>query len=206
MEKIDIIRSITERTGGDIYLGVVGAVRIGLSIIGFVLTIIPALRLLACFFLAFGLVIGNLTYYLGNTLFNTYRSKLILLVIILINIITAAMMSLIFFIFQNKLQTIIMTFFIIIVILFIILFVLMPKISEEYKEIMSKEKGNLLFEKLSKRENEIVEYLLNGYTSGQLSKKLYISLPTIKTHISNIYRKLEINSKQELFELVDKTT
>ena len=31
MEKIDVIRSITERTGGDIYLGVVGAVRTGKS-------------------------------------------------------------------------------------------------------------------------------------------------------------------------------
>lgn len=31
MEKIDIIRSISERTGGDIYLGVVGAVRTGKS-------------------------------------------------------------------------------------------------------------------------------------------------------------------------------
>ena len=31
MEKIDIIKSITERTGGDIYLGVVGAVRTGKS-------------------------------------------------------------------------------------------------------------------------------------------------------------------------------
>lgn len=31
MEKIDIIRSITERTGGDIYLGIVGAVRTGKS-------------------------------------------------------------------------------------------------------------------------------------------------------------------------------
>lgn len=31
MEKIDIIRSITERTGGDVYLGVVGAVRTGKS-------------------------------------------------------------------------------------------------------------------------------------------------------------------------------
>ena len=28
MEKIDIIKSITERTGGEIYLGVVGAVRL----------------------------------------------------------------------------------------------------------------------------------------------------------------------------------
>ncbi len=31
MEKIDIIKSLGERTGGDIYLGVVGAVRTGKS-------------------------------------------------------------------------------------------------------------------------------------------------------------------------------
>lgn len=31
MDKLDIIKNITERTGGDIYLGVVGAVRTGKS-------------------------------------------------------------------------------------------------------------------------------------------------------------------------------
>ncbi len=31
MEKLDIIKSISERTGGDIYLGIVGAVRTGKS-------------------------------------------------------------------------------------------------------------------------------------------------------------------------------
>ena len=31
MEKIEIIKNITNRTGGDIYLGVVGAVRTGKS-------------------------------------------------------------------------------------------------------------------------------------------------------------------------------
>ena len=31
MEKIDVIKSISERCGGDIYLGVVGAVRTGKS-------------------------------------------------------------------------------------------------------------------------------------------------------------------------------
>ena len=31
MEKIDIVKSITERTGGELYLGVVGAVRTGKS-------------------------------------------------------------------------------------------------------------------------------------------------------------------------------
>ena len=31
MEKIDVIKNIAKRTGGDIYLGVVGAVRTGKS-------------------------------------------------------------------------------------------------------------------------------------------------------------------------------
>ena len=31
MEKIEVIKSIGKRTGGDIYLGVVGAVRTGFS-------------------------------------------------------------------------------------------------------------------------------------------------------------------------------
>ena len=31
MEKLEIIKNIAERTGGDIYLGVVGAVRTGKS-------------------------------------------------------------------------------------------------------------------------------------------------------------------------------
>ncbi|KPD00853.1 Stage IV sporulation protein A [Geobacillus sp. BCO2] len=31
MEKVDIFKDIAERTGGDIYLGVVGAVRTGKS-------------------------------------------------------------------------------------------------------------------------------------------------------------------------------
>ena len=31
MDKIDVIKSITERCGGDVYLGVVGAVRTGTS-------------------------------------------------------------------------------------------------------------------------------------------------------------------------------
>ena len=31
MERMDIIKNLSERTGGDIYLGVVGAVRTGKS-------------------------------------------------------------------------------------------------------------------------------------------------------------------------------
>ena len=80
------------------------------------------------------------------------------------------------------------------------IFTLIPYITIEYKSIQNKH--IFYFEALSK-ENEMVKYILSGY-SGSIAKELYISLATVKTHISNIYRKLNINSKQELFELMKK--
>jgi DNA-binding CsgD family transcriptional regulator len=53
--------------------------------------------------------------------------------------------------------------------------------------------------RLSEREKEILGYLLQGYTLPQVAERLYISLNTVKTHGSNIYRKLEVNTRHELF-------
>jgi len=52
---------------------------------------------------------------------------------------------------------------------------------------------------LSDREKEILGYMLQGYTLPQVAERLFISLNTVKTHSSNIYRKLEVNTRQELF-------
>lgn len=52
--------------------------------------------------------------------------------------------------------------------------------------------------RLSDREKEILGYMMQGYTLPQVAQRLYISLNTVKTHGSNIYRKLEVNTRQEL--------
>jgi DNA-binding CsgD family transcriptional regulator len=52
--------------------------------------------------------------------------------------------------------------------------------------------------RLSNREKEILGYMMQGYTLPQVAEVLIISLNTVKTHSSNIYRKLEVNSRQEL--------
>lgn len=52
--------------------------------------------------------------------------------------------------------------------------------------------------RLSDREKEILGYMMQGYTLPQVAERLYISLNTVKTHGSNIYRKLEVNTRQEL--------
>ena len=56
---------------------------------------------------------------------------------------------------------------------------------------------------LTKREQEILRYLSLGYGSAYISKTLFISDNTARTHMRNIYRKLGIGSREELLSLVN---
>ncbi|GAK51158.1 transcriptional regulator, LuxR family [Candidatus Moduliflexus flocculans] len=51
---------------------------------------------------------------------------------------------------------------------------------------------------ISAREKEIVALLAQGYSNQQIGDTLFISRNTVKTHIRNIYQKLEVNSREEL--------
>lgn len=53
---------------------------------------------------------------------------------------------------------------------------------------------------LSKREMEILPLLLRGKTAVYISEQLYVAPGTVKTHVYNIYRKLDIHSKMELLD------
>jgi DNA-binding NarL/FixJ family response regulator len=50
---------------------------------------------------------------------------------------------------------------------------------------------------LTKRETEILSLISEGKTYTQISEELFISKETAKTHIKNIYSKLQVNSKSE---------
>ena len=54
--------------------------------------------------------------------------------------------------------------------------------------------------KLSARETEIAEQLLRGRTINYIAKQLYIAPGTVKTHMHNIYSKLDIHNKMELLD------
>lgn len=60
-----------------------------------------------------------------------------------------------------------------------------------------KEKTNEYFQELSRREQEILEQLSKGYRYKEIADKLFISLDTVRTHIRNIYEKLQVNSRAE---------
>ncbi len=54
-----------------------------------------------------------------------------------------------------------------------------------------------LVEPLSDRELDVLRLLAEGLTNQEIGQKLYISLPTVKTHTANIYGKLGINSRKD---------
>lgn len=60
-----------------------------------------------------------------------------------------------------------------------------------------KEKSNEYFQDLSKREQEILEQLSRGFRYKEIADRLFVSIETVRTHIRNIYEKLQVNSRVE---------
>ncbi len=48
---------------------------------------------------------------------------------------------------------------------------------------------------LSAREVELLEQIVQGDTESEIAKRLCISPHTVRTHVKNIYRKLQVNSR-----------
>lgn len=57
---------------------------------------------------------------------------------------------------------------------------------------------------LSSRESQIAFWLIEGKTNQEISRGLFISMSTVKTHISRIFKKARVASRQELFFLFQK--
>lgn len=51
---------------------------------------------------------------------------------------------------------------------------------------------------LTQRENEVLDLLSKGKSYASIADELCLSVNTIKTHVKNIYEKLQVNSKEEL--------
>lgn len=55
---------------------------------------------------------------------------------------------------------------------------------------------------LTPREMEVIVLLLKGYTNKRIIEELFISENTLKVHNRNIYRKLQVKNRKELFQLI----
>jgi len=84
-----------------------------------------------------------------------------------------------------------------------------PKV---HKEIVEKEvyvtppgmgtidKNNLKKLKLSGREYEVLQLLARGHSNAAIAEKLFLSISTVKTHVSNLYIKMDVKSRTQAIE------
>lgn len=71
-----------------------------------------------------------------------------------------------------------------------------PVIARKVLQLFSKQNrkaANKDFD-LTKREQEILEYLVKGYSYKMIAEACFISYPTVNTHVSKIYKKLQVES------------
>jgi len=55
---------------------------------------------------------------------------------------------------------------------------------------------------ITKREQEIIELILQGKSNREIEKEIFISIYTVKNHIQNIYSKLGVRSRTKLIQLI----
>nr|WP_321229940.1 helix-turn-helix transcriptional regulator [uncultured Psychroserpens sp.] len=59
-------------------------------------------------------------------------------------------------------------------------------------------------EQLTKQEQNVLDLLLGDNTNKDIAETLFVSVSTVKTHVNNVYKKLNVNSRDELKSLFTK--
>jgi DNA-binding CsgD family transcriptional regulator/GAF domain-containing protein len=62
--------------------------------------------------------------------------------------------------------------------------------------------NKLLSESLTSREMDVLKYLVQGYSNREIAEKLYISVHTVKNHITNIFQKLGVTDRSQVIAMV----
>lgn len=53
---------------------------------------------------------------------------------------------------------------------------------------------------LSSREYEVLQLISKGYSNANISKNLFLSVSTVKTHASNLFTKMDVQSRTQAIE------
>lgn len=74
------------------------------------------------------------------------------------------------------------------------------QIYSEYSQNIEPKEREDLKNLLSVREVEVLELITKVLSNKEIAEKLFISLSTVKTHINNIYKILEVKNRREAID------
>lgn len=198
----------------------------GISALGFLTALaslyISDFQIISIILLAAGISVLSLYPFMQYIMFRHYPSRFVSPIIIFMALMSVLVQSTLLDIFRDNIVMLYTVFLIIavgatlfylviepyLVASFEIQFAKMtesPTYAEKYtQEVSFTEHLNAnAFDKISPRERELAELILLGYTNSEMAEKLGLTLGTIKVYRKNLYSKLQIHSKRELFALAD---
>jgi two-component system, NarL family, response regulator LiaR len=65
------------------------------------------------------------------------------------------------------------------------------------REVRAPENPEALTEPLTEREAEVLELIARGKANKQIARELFVAMSTVKTHVNNLYRKLNVSSRTQ---------
>ena len=75
-----------------------------------------------------------------------------------------------------------------------------PELSEKLINVIGKDDGKILHQKLSPREFEILRLIASGKTVKDVADKLFLSIPTVYTYRTRILEKMDMKTDSELVQ------
>ena len=68
----------------------------------------------------------------------------------------------------------------------------------------SRYRKNAALDKLTRQERIIVDHILSDMSNKEIAEQLFVSVSTVKTHINNLYKKLEVTDRKSIKSLFGK--
>ncbi len=68
---------------------------------------------------------------------------------------------------------------------------------KEFNRVTLREKNSYVKNKLTSREIEVLDLIAEGMINKEIAKHLYISEKTVKNHVSNIFKKLNVSDRTQ---------
>ncbi|WP_269477315.1 helix-turn-helix transcriptional regulator [Hominibacterium faecale] len=82
-----------------------------------------------------------------------------------------------------------------------------PHLTELVMKFVSRQEERITrySDRLTSREKEILELIVQGYSNEEIAEKLFITVSTTKKHVYNIFSKYDVNNRMSLIKLLHLT-
>lgn len=195
-----------------------GSVRVygmffAISVFGFVLALVspslPAAGIISCVFMGFVVMLANMWVFFAAAAFRIYATRFIGAIGAGMGLALALLHSELLELLRGNLPLLYSLYAAISMALLLVYYFLEPYFTYAWKKQGGQQTADrpkqpaAPFAGLSEQEGVLVSLVLEGHTESSVAKMMNISINTQKSYRKNVYAKLDIHSKRELFMLAN---